>query len=78
VADFYLVNRILNNGRETELGRFTVGQLTDAEIAALRDQALSSARIAKGNGWRVVVYGPTEGDVPHTVDDRVWDSAVNL
>lgn len=79
MAEFYLVMRRRPNGNETEITRTSTATFTDEQIRVLRETTLTSGRFAAGsNGWRVIVYGPTEGTAPHTADDIVWDSNVDL
>lgn len=79
MALFYLVNRVRPNGREDEITRVSTIGMSEEQIQTLRETSLAQARAAKNlNGWRVVVYGPNETENPHTPDDKVWDSAIDL
>lgn len=69
--------RIQNNGREDVIRSVPKGQVTDEQL--LRAQALAETRALKGQfpTRRYVVYGQSDSPTLD-LDDRVWDSAVDL
>lgn len=80
MAREYVLVRIMPNGSEQFIEAWSTVDMTAEQMQALRTQGLEAARTLKAQqaGRRYVVYGTTETDAPRTVDDRIWDSAVNL
>ena len=79
MAQYYLVVRRRTNGREDEITRYGTVDLTDDQIRTLRETAFGTSRAAKiANNWHVIVYGPNEDDLPHSLSDRIWDSETDL
>jgi hypothetical protein len=82
-AQEYVLVRILPNGNE-QVEQIIPVTAEDQQIqtitAAIRDELLANGRGKKINNPanRYVLYGPTEEDVPRTIDDRIWDSLVDL
>lgn len=69
---------MLPNGNEIALGTFLVTSWDEQEqvIRAVSFQYADEQRI-NNPSWQVIIYGPTDGWY-WTIDDRIWDSAVNL
>ena len=75
MAQYYLVVRRRANGREDEITRYNTVALTEEQAQTIRETALGTSRAAKiANNWHVLVYGPTEDDLPPTADDLIWNS----
>lgn len=76
----FVLVRLLPNGNEQVIATADTSLSTDAAIQELRQELLAEARgrLFTNPGHRYVIYGPTEDDTPRTIDDRVWDSAVDL
>jgi hypothetical protein len=79
----YVLVRILPNGNEQVLETIPVteeeqqrGELTEA----IRNELLAHGRgnVVNNPAHRYVLYCPTEENVPRTIDDRCWDSLVDL
>lgn len=66
--------RIAPNGNETVVATVPI---TDIEYQQRRGEALLQGRALRQANRRYVVYGPSDSPTLD-LDDRVWDSAVDL
>lgn len=71
--------RVLPNGNLTTLSTFDVGDgsLTQEQVIRATTFQYADTQRINNAAWRIVIYGPTNGG-PYTIDDVIWDSAVNL
>lgn len=75
----FVLVRLLPNGNEQVISSLDTTLSTSEAIEEFRHQLQNNARgrLFTNPGHRYVIYGPTEEDTPRTIDDRVWDSAVD-
>ena len=76
----FVLVRLLPSGNEQVISTLDTSLSTSAAIEEFRLQLQTNARgrLFTNPGHRYVIYGPTEENTPRTVDDIVWDSAVDL
>lgn len=74
----YLIVRLLPNGQEIVLDRFSIVSQEEDNQAVVALAADAARRHRTNNpAWRILIYGPSNTDT-WTRDDVIWDSLTEL